>query len=109
MLTASTPLVSNPGRVAWSWSSVATSMPAPAISMNDAAICVTANIRSRRLVAPVMRRPPLDSAKPCDASAFGSRGTNASSAAASSARPTPTHSMLASSVRSRARTENRAA
>ena len=108
-LTASTPWVSKPGRVACSCSSVASSMPAPAISTNDAAICVTANIRSRRLVAPVMRRPPLDRPKPCEASAFGSRGTKARSAAASIARPTPTHSTLASSVRSSARTENRAA
>ena len=84
-------------------------MPAPASSTNDAAIWVTAKRRSRRLVAPVMRRPPLESANPCDASAEGSRGTKASRTAATIARPTPTHSRLASSVRSSARTEKRAA
>ncbi len=101
--------VSKPGRAACSDISVFNSMPAPASSTNDAAICVTANMRRRRLVAPVIRKPPLVSAKPCLASVLGSRGTNASSTAASSARPTPTHSRLASSVRSKARTEKRAA
>ena len=99
----------SPGSFACSASSVRSSMPAPASSTNDAAICVTAKRRSRRLVAPVMRSPPLVSAKPCDASVDGSRGTKASSTAATIARPTPTHSRLASSVRSSARTEKRAA
>ena len=99
--------VSNPGLAACSEISVFRSMAAPASSTNDAAICVTANIRNRRLVPPVMRRPPLVSAKPREASALGRRGTNASSTAASSASPTPTHSMLESSARSSARTEKR--
>ena len=38
-------------------------MPAPASSTNDAAICVTAKSRSRRLVPDVMRTPPLDEAE----------------------------------------------
>ncbi len=38
-------------------------MLAPASSTKDAAICVTAKIRSRRLVLPVMRRLPLDEAE----------------------------------------------
>jgi hypothetical protein len=86
-------------------------MPAPASSMNDAAICVTAKRRSRRLVAPVMRRPPLESANPWRdvVSVDGSRGTNASSTAAVIASPTPIQSRLASSVRSSARTLKRAA
>ena len=40
--------------------SVVSSAPAPASSTNDAAICVTANSRSRRLVPVVMRTLPLD-------------------------------------------------
>ena len=46
---------------------------------------------------------------PVVASADGSRGTNASNTAAVVARATPTQSMLESTVRSSARTENRAA
>ena len=46
-------------------------MPAPASSTNDAAICVTANSRSRRLVPDVMRTLPLDRPSPLDASADG--------------------------------------
>ena len=56
-----------------------------------------------------MRSPPLVSAKPRDASVDGSRGTKASRTAATIARPTPTHNRLASSVKSSARTEKRAA
>ncbi len=55
----------------------------------------------------VMRTLPLESPRPPAASADGRRGTNASSTAAVTARPTPTHSRLASTVRSRARTEKR--
>ena len=94
---------------ACSASSVVSSMPAPASSTNDAAICVTAKTRSRRLVPEVIRTLPFDRPKPLDASGEGSRGTNASSTAAASARPTPTHSSVASTVRSSARTENREA
>ena len=46
-------------------------MPAPASSTNEAAICVTANSRSRRLVPPVMRTLPLDEAEAVGASGRG--------------------------------------
>ena len=85
--------------------SVVSSTPAPASSTNDAAICVTANTRRRRLVPVVMRTLPLDRPKPFAASADGSRGTKASSTADTSARPTPTQSSVESTVRSSARTE----
>ena len=96
-----------PGRAACNVISVRTSMPAPASSRNDAAICVTANAFSRRLVDPVRRALLPACASPCDASDEGRRGTNASSTAAIAASTTPTHSKLASSVRSSARTEKR--
>ena len=67
-------------------SSVVISMPAPASRTNEAAICVTANTRSRRLVPVVMRTPPLDSPNPLADSADGRRGTNASRTAAATAR-----------------------
>ena len=82
-----------------------TSMPAPATSTNDAAICVTANARRRRFVPEVSRALPLASPIPCEESADGSRGTNASSTAATMARPAPTQSSVASTVTSFARTE----
>ena len=107
--SASTLRVLKPVRAACSANSVVSSMPAPASSTNDAAICVTANSRSRRFVPDVIRTLPLDRPKPFDASADGRRGTNASRTAAARARPTPTHSRLASTVRSSARTEKRAA
>ena len=107
--TASTLRVLNPVRTACSENSVVSSIPAPARSTNDAAICVTANRRSRRLVPDVIRTLPVVSPIPVDAPADGSRGTNASSTAAITARLTPTHSRLASTVRSSARTEKRAA
>ena len=50
--------------------------------------------------------PPLACAIPCDAVAEGKRGTNASKTAASRASPAPTQSMVESTCRSRARTEN---
>ncbi len=56
-----------------------------------------------------MRAPLLTWARPCDASDDGRRGTKARSTDATAASTTPTQSKLASSVRSRARTENRAA
>jgi len=37
---------------------------APASNTKDAAICVTAKIRWRRLVLPVIRTPPLDRLSP---------------------------------------------
>ena len=85
------------------------SMPAPASRTKDAAICVTANILSRRLVPVVIRTLPLDRPSPLADSAEGRRGTNASSTAAATARMTPTQSRLASTVTSLARTEKRAA
>ena len=71
---------------------------------------MTANIRSRRLVPGVIRRPPLASRRdPIGPCADGSRGTYASATAATIARPAPTHIKLASTVTSSARTEKRAA
>ena len=67
-------------------SSVLISMLAPASSTKDAAICVTAKTRSRRLVLPVIRTLPLDRPNPCEVFADGSRGTNAKSTAAMIAR-----------------------
>ena len=80
-------------------------MPAPASSRNDAAICVTANSCRRRPVPDVMRTLPLATPGPLPESPDGSRGTNARSTAAATARVTPTHSRLASTVTSLARTE----
>ncbi len=77
--------------------------------MKDAAICVTAKIRSRRPVPPVMRALPLAWLNPFELSAEGSRGINANKTAATSASSAPTHNMLESTVRSSARTENREA
>jgi hypothetical protein len=89
--------------------SVVSSIPAPASSTNDAAICVTANARRRRFVPGVMRRLPPASPRPLAASADGSRGTNASSTAAANASSTPTQTTVISTVTSSARTEKRAA
>ena len=55
----------------------------------------------------VMRTLPLDRPRPAAASADGSRGMKASSTDEISARPTPTHSSVLSTVRSSARTEKR--
>ena len=55
--------------------SAATSMPAPASSTNEKAICVVANTRRRRLVPGVIRRLPLAMPRPAAASDDGSRGT----------------------------------
>jgi len=104
-LIASTLRVWKPGFDAWSAMSVFSSMPAPASSTNDAAICVTAKARSRRLVDPVIRTPRP--ASPCGESAEGSRGTNARRTDATSASATPTQRTLTSSVRSSARAEKR--
>jgi len=79
---------------------------APASSTNDAAICITAKARSRRFVPPVIRTLPLDRPNPCAVSAEGNRGTNASSTEAMTASTAPTHNMVESTVRSKARTEN---
>ena len=104
---ASTLRVLKPVGADWSATSAVRSIPAPARSTNDAAICVTAKRRSRRFVPDVMRTLPVERPKPLEASAAGSRGTKARTTAAASARPTPTHSRLASTVRSSARTEKR--
>ena len=104
------------------------SMPAPASSTNEHAICVVAKARSRRLVAGVIRMLPLVSANPAGPPLAtlrrdrrshsmeeaggpddGRRGTYASNTAAAMARPAPIQSTLGSTVTSRARTEKRAA
>ena len=103
--TASTFSVTKPVRVRCSATSVVSSMPAPASSTNEAAICVTANRRSRRLVPVVMRVPPAARLTELAPSAVGSLGTYASSTAATTASPAPTHSIVLSTVTSRARTE----
>ena len=54
--------------------------------MNEAAICVTAKMRSRRFVPPVMRTPPLLRLTLCDVLPVGNRGTKARSTAATIAR-----------------------
>jgi len=77
--------------------------------MKDAAICVTANARSRPREPPVTRTLPVDRLMPPELSPEGRRGTNASSTAAASASPAPTHSMPESTVSSSARRENREA
>ena len=82
-------------------------MAAPASRTKEAAIWVTAKARRRRVPPPVIRALPLDRLIPFGPSPDGRRGTNARSAAAASASPAPTHSMLESTVRSSARTENR--
>ena len=89
--------------------SVVTRLLAPARSTKERAICVTAKIRWRRLVLPVMRAPPVARLRPWVVSPEGSRGTKARTTEATIARPAPTHSMLESTVRSNARTEKREA
>src|SRR5438552_155986 len=90
-------------------SSVLTKALAPASSTKDAAICVTAKMRSRRFVLPVIRTLPLERLIPCEESADGRRGTKASNTAATTASAAPIQSILESTVRSSARTENREA
>src|SRR5216684_218811 len=53
--------------------SVVTTVLAPASSTKDAAICVTAKMRWRRLVLPVIRVLPIDKPWPLDVSADGHR------------------------------------
>src|SRR6266699_3075887 len=53
--------------------SVVITVLAPANSTKDAAICVTAKIRWRRLVLPVIRALPLDTLWPLDVSADDSQ------------------------------------
>ncbi len=106
---ASTWRVSRPVCAACSEISVLTNALAPANSTKDAAICVTANIRRRRFVLPVIRTLPFDRPIPFEASADGRRGTSAKSTAATTASAAPTQSMLESTVRSSARTEKREA
>ena len=81
----------------------------PTSKIKDAAICVTAKIRSLRLVLPVMRTLLLVKPIPVEDSDEGRRGTNASSTAATIASPAPTHTMLKSTFKSSARTEKREA
>ena len=101
--------MSRPVRAVCSAISVVISVLAPASSTNDAAICVTAKIRWRRLVLPVIRTLPLDMFSPLAASADGRRGTNAKITAATTASAAPSQSRLESTVKSRARTEKREA
>src|SRR2546426_6252583 len=89
--------------------SVARSMPAPARSTNENAICVVANIRNRRLVPGVIRTLPLVSPRPAGAGGDGRRGTYGSRAAAGIARPGPIQRTLGLTVTSSARTEEPAA
>ena len=108
--TASTLRVLKPVCCRCSANSVVRSMPAPASSTNDAAICVTANTRRRRLVPVVMRTLPFDRPNAVR------RLRPTAGAARTPAEPprprastTPTQSRLASTVTSSARTEKRAA
>ncbi len=98
--------------------SVVINVLAPASNTKDAAICVTAKIRWRRLVLPVIRALPLDRLSPlglpevADADvpeAEGRRGTNARITAATMASAAPTQSKLESTLKSRARMEKREA
>jgi hypothetical protein len=75
----------------------------------DAAICVTAKIRWRRLVLPVIRTLPLDRLSPPGVPEEGRRGTKARITAATIASAAPTQSKLESTLKSRARTEKREA
>jgi hypothetical protein len=104
---ASTCRVSTPVFTACRASSVLSSMLAPASSTNDAAICVTAKMRRRRLVLPVIRRLVAVRLKPCDPPDDGRRGAYASSTAAIVARAAPIQRVLESTVRSRAHREGR--
>ena len=67
--------MSKPVFAVCSATSVASSMPAPASSTNEQAICVVAKMRSRRFVPGVMRTPPVARPRPAGACADGSRGT----------------------------------
>jgi hypothetical protein len=89
---------------------------APASSTNDAAICVTAKIRWRRRVLPVIRALPFAKLSPLgepddvpDVPEEGKRGTKARITAATIASAAPTQSKLESTLKSSARTENREA
>src|SRR5216684_1390316 len=108
-LTTRTLRVSKPRRAVCSAIIVVINIVAPARNTKDAAICVTAKIRWRRLVLLVIRTLPLDRPRQLDVSADGKRGTNAKIIAATMASAAPTQSMLLSTVRSRARTEKREA
>src|SRR5260370_16527775 len=68
--------VSRAGWVLWNAIRVVINTLAPASSTKDAAICVTAKARWRRLVLLVMRTLPLARFMPFDALADGRRGTN---------------------------------
>src|SRR5271169_5967412 len=118
--TARTCCVSRPVCVLCSAISVVINVLAPASNTKDAAICVTAKIRWRRLVLPVIRALPLelDRLSPlglpdvADADvpeAEGRRGTNARITAATMASAAPAQSKLESTLKSRARMEKREA
>src|SRR2546428_8958354 len=85
--------------------SVARSMPAPARSTNENAICVVANIRNRRLVPGVIRTLPLVSPRPAGAGGAGRRGADAGRTAAPPAQPAPVPSTLGATGTPRARPE----
>ena len=86
---------------------------APASSTNDAAICVIAKIRWRRLVLAVIRTLPLVRFSPLGLPDVpeeeGRRGTKARITAATIASAAPTQSKLESIRKSRARMEKREA
>src|SRR5580704_2547990 len=84
--------------------SVAINALAPASSTKDAAICVTAKIRWRWLVLPVIRTLPLARLSPFGVPDEGRRGTNARITAATTASAAPTQSKLESTLKSSART-----
>ena len=108
-MIVSTWRVSRPVSAVCSAISVVITVLAPVSSTKDAAICITAKIRWRRFVLPVIRTLPLDRLRPLDVPADGKRGTNAKITAATMARAAPTHSRLLSTLKSSARTEKREA
>src|SRR5229473_585654 len=93
-LTTRTLRVSKPRRAVCSAISVVINIVAPARSTKDAAICVIAKIRWRRLVLPVIRALPLDRPRPLDVSADGRRGTKAKIIAATMASAAPEHAVV---------------
>src|ERR1700736_3371831 len=100
---ASTWRVSKLVRALCSAISVVINVLAPASSTNDAAICVTAKMRWRRLVLLVIRTLPLDRLSPLGAPDVpeeeGKRGTKARITAATIASAAPTQSKLESTLK----------
>ena len=99
--------VSSPVSAPCSASSVFSSTPAPTRRRKDAAICVTARSRSRRVAVPVIRGLAFPRPRPRGVPADGRRGMYASSTAAAIASSAPAQSGVESTVRSSARTEKR--